>query len=240
MKAVIVIPTYNERENIVPLLEKALAQDPRLEALVVDDASPDGTAELVEEYGRKFGRAVVLRRAGKLGLGTAYLDGFRRALDAGADLVLQMDADHSHDPAYLPRLLEAAGHYDLVLGSRYLTGVNVVNWPLSRLILSWLANRYARFVTGVPVTDLTGGYKCWRRETLEAIDFGRIYSDGYGFQIEMTFATWRGGYSVHETPIVFVDRHSGTSKFGRRIIWEAFWLVWRLRLDPRSRARRKS
>lgn len=240
MKAVIVIPTYNERENIVPLLEKALARDPRLEALVVDDASPDGTAELVEAYARTAGRVTVLRRPGKLGLGTAYLDGFRRALDAGADIVIQMDADHSHDPEFLPQFLAAAADHDLVLGSRYLTGVNVVNWPLSRLILSWFANRYARLVTGVPVTDLTGGYKCWRRAALDAVDFDRICSDGYGFQIEMTFAAWRGGYTVREIPIIFVDRHSGSSKLSRRIVWEALWLVWRLRLDPRPRARRKS
>jgi dolichol-phosphate mannosyltransferase len=229
MKALVVIPTYNEKDNILSLLQKILSRDPRLEALVVDDASPDGTGNLVEEFSRANPRVSLLRRPGKLGLGSAYRDGFRRALDAGADLVLQMDADHSHDPAYLPDFLATAEKYDLVLGSRYLTGINVVNWPLTRLILSYSANRYARLVTGVPVRDLTGGYKCFRRSVLEAIDFSRVRSDGYGFQIETTFQAWRRGFRIREIPIVFVDRHSGTSKLSRRIIWEALWLVWRLR-----------
>ena len=237
MKAVVVVPTYNERENIIPLLEQVLAQDPCLEALVVDDGSPDGTGELVEDWARRNHRVSILHRPSKMGLGSAYLDGFRKALAAGADLILEMDADHSHDPKYLPAFLEAAGDHDLVLGSRYLTGVNVVNWPLFRLFLSYTANRYARLVTGVPVSDLTGGFKCFRREVLEAIDFSQVQSDGYAFQIEMTFNAWRRGFSITEIPIVFVDRHSGTSKLNRGIIWEALWLVWRLRLEGAGRPR---
>jgi len=235
MKALVVIPTYNERENILPLLVKVLAQDECLSVLVVDDGSPDGTGDLVEEFGRRNERVSILRRPGKLGLGSAYRDGFRRALETDADLVIQMDADHSHDPVYLKDFLAAAEENDLVLGSRYLDGINVVNWPLSRLILSYSANRYARLVTGVPVRDLTGGYKCFRRTVLESIDFTLVRSDGYGFQIETTFQAWRRGFRIREIPIVFVDRHSGTSKLSRRIIWEALWLVWRLRLGGGAR-----
>ena len=237
MKAVVVIPTYNERENILPLIAQVLALKESLEVLVVDDSSPDGTGELVEDLSRRNERVSILRRPAKRGLGTAYLEGFRAALARGADLVLQMDADHSHDPAYLPRFLAAAAEHDLVLGSRYLTGINVVNWPLSRLILSYLANRYARVLTGVPVADLTGGFKCFRRRVLEAIPFERIRSDGYGFQIEMTFQAWRRGFRIVEIPIVFVDRHSGSSKLSRRIIWEALWLVWRLGMTARFGSR---
>lgn len=223
---------------MLSLIEQVLPIDAALHVLVVDDSSPDGTGDLVEEYGRKEPRVSVLRRPGKMGLGTAYVAGFRRALADGADLVLEMDADHSHDPRHLPALLAAAETHDVVLGSRYLHGVNVVNWPLSRLILSKFANMYARFVTGVPVCDLTGGYKCFRRVVLEGIELERIRSDGYAFQIELTWMAWRLGYRITEVPIIFWERQAGASKLSRRIIWEALWLVWRLRLGPAPRLRR--
>jgi dolichol-phosphate mannosyltransferase len=232
LKAIVVVPTYNERENVLSLIDQVLPIHPELHVLVVDDSSPDGTGELVAELARREPRVSLLRRPSKLGLGSAYRAGFKQALAAGADLVLEMDADHSHDPRHLPAFLAAAETHDVVLGSRYQHGVNVVNWPLSRLILSMAANRYARLVTGVPVFDLTGGYKCFRRHVLEAIDLDRVRSDGYAFQIELTWVAWRLGYSITEVPIVFWERQAGASKLSRSIIWEALWLVWRLRLGP--------
>jgi dolichol-phosphate mannosyltransferase len=233
VKVLVIIPTYNERENLGDLVPQVLALDPDLEILVVDDGSPDGTGDLAEELGRSTGRVHTLRRPGKMGLGSAYVDGFRWALSrSDAEFVFEMDADFSHDPRYLPEMLQVAEHEeaDLVIGSRYLGGgANVVNWPIRRLILSYGANVYARIVTGLPLTDSTGGYKCFRRRVLEAIDLDRIRSDGYGFQIEMNFHAWKRGFRIREVPIVFVDRHSGTSKMNRKIIHEAFWLVWKLR-----------
>jgi dolichol-phosphate mannosyltransferase len=232
LRVLVVIPTYNERENLRNLVPQVLELAPDLEILVVDDNSPDGTGDLAEELSVETGRVHVLRRAGKLGLGSAYVEGFRWALaNTDARFVFEMDADFSHDPKYLPDMLrKAEGGADLVVGSRYLGGgANVVNWPISRLILSYSANVYARIVTGLPLTDSTGGYKCFRRGVLEAIDLGRIRSDGYGFQIEMNFHSWKLGFRIEEVPIVFVDRHSGTSKMDRKIIIEAFWLVWKLR-----------
>jgi dolichol-phosphate mannosyltransferase len=227
---VVVIPTYNERENIATLVPLVLAAAPGIEVLVVDDASPDGTAAAVEGLARTDARVHLHKRPGKLGLGSAYVEGFRRALDLGADLVLQMDADFSHDPKYIPALLEAIASCDLVIGSRYVSGVNVVNWPLSRLILSYSANVYTRLVTGLPIRDSTGGFKCFRRATLEAIGFETARSDGYAFQIEMNHRAHIAGFRVREIPIVFVDRLQGTSKMSKTIIWEAIWMVWRLRL----------
>lgn len=233
MKALIIIPTYNERANLTELVPLVLRADPGVEILVVDDASPDGTGELAEGFAKSTGRVHVLHRPGKLGLGSAYVDGFRWALaSTNAKFIFEMDADFSHDPRYLPEMLriaEAEG-CDLVLGSRYVGGgANVVNWPIRRLILSYSANVYARIVTGLPLRDSTGGFKCFRREVLESIDLTQIRSDGYGFQIEMNFHSWKRGFKIREIPIVFVDRHSGTSKMNRKIIAEAFWLVWKLR-----------
>jgi dolichol-phosphate mannosyltransferase len=230
VEKLVIIPTYNERENIEPLLDRLLALPFGLEVLVVDDRSPDGTAELVQARQRLDPRVHLLERPGKMGLGSAYRDGFRYALDRGAEYVFEMDADFSHDPDAIGAFLEQARDYDLVLGSRYLHGkVTVVNWPLSRLILSYSANLYARWITGLPVMDCTGGFKCFRRRALESVRLDQVRSDGYAFQIEMTYKCWQRGMRIREIPIVFVDRRAGVSKMNRRIIWEALWMVWRLR-----------
>jgi dolichol-phosphate mannosyltransferase len=229
-RALVIVPTYNERENIPRIVPLILAQDPRLEVLVVDDASPDGTGRIADELSAANPRVHVLHRAGKLGLGTAYLTGFRWGLDHGYDVVFEMDADFSHDPSHLPQFLSAIEEYDLVLGSRYLEGrVTVANWPIGRLLLSYFANVYARWVTGLPVADSTGGFKCFRREVLEAIDLERVESNGYAFQIEMSFRAWKKGFRIGEIPIVFVDRNIGESKMSKRIVREAVWRVWRFR-----------
>ena len=231
MEKLVIIPTYDERDNVIPLLDRLLALPYGLEVLVVDDSSPDGTADLVAERMAREPRVHLLRRPTKLGLGSAYRDGFRYALERGAEYIFEMDADFSHDPAAIGQFLEHAVDHDLVLGSRYLNGgVTVVNWPLSRLILSYSANLYTRWVTGLPVHDATGGFKCFRRRALEAVRLDRVRSDGYAFQIEMSFKCWRRGMRIREIPILFVDRRAGTSKMNRRIIWEAVWMVWRLRL----------
>ncbi|TMQ51885.1 MAG: polyprenol monophosphomannose synthase [Candidatus Eisenbacteria bacterium] len=230
MEKLVIVPTYNERENIEPLLQRLLSLPHDLHVLVVDDASPDGTGEFVESWARNQPRLHVLRRPGKLGLGSAYRDGFRYALKNGAEYVFEMDADFSHDPDSIGEFLRNASEVDVVLGSRYLNGVTVVNWPLQRLILSYAANLYTRVVTGMPVKDATGGYKCFRRRALESIRLDRVRSDGYAFQIEMSYKCWRKGFRIREIPILFVDRRAGFSKMNRRIIWEAVWMVWRLRL----------
>jgi dolichol-phosphate mannosyltransferase len=228
--ALVIVPTYNERENIPRLIPEILSRDPRLEVLVVDDNSPDGTGDLVAEMAAEEPRLHILRRAGKLGLGTAYLDGFRWGLDRSYDCLFEMDADFSHDPAHLPKFLEAIDSYDVVLGSRYLHGrVTVVNWPISRLLLSYFANVYARWVTGLPLADATGGFKCFRREVLQAIALDRVESNGYAFQIEMSFRAWKKGFRLGEIPIMFVDRDIGESKMSKKIVREAVWRVWRLR-----------
>lgn len=229
-KALVIVPTYNERENIERLIDRVLAQDARLEILVVDDASPDGTGAVVDSIVTANRRVHVMHRAGKMGLGTAYLAGFRWALERDYAFVLEMDADFSHDPIHLPQFLAAAANADLVVGSRYQQGrVTVVNWPIARLILSYGANIYARRVTGLQLWDATGGFKCFRREVLAAIDLDDVRSNGYAFQIEMSFRAWRKGFKIAEIPIVFVDRSEGTSKMSFNIQREAFWMVWRLR-----------
>jgi len=230
VEKLVIIPTYNERENIEAILDRVLAQPHGLEVLVVDDGSPDGTGELVEARAGKDPRVHVLRRPGKMGLGSAYRDGFRYALDHGAQYIFEMDADFSHDPDSIGEFLKNAQEVDVVLGSRYLHGVTVVNWPLSRLILSYCANRYTRIVTGLPVNDATGGFKCFRRRALEGVRLDRVQSDGYAFQIEMSFKCWKRGFTIREIPILFVDRRAGVSKMNRRIVWEAAWMVWKLRL----------
>jgi dolichol-phosphate mannosyltransferase len=229
-RAVVVIPTYNEIENLALLVPKVLAQDPRLEVLVVDDASPDGTGKLADDLARGSPRVHVLHRAVKEGLGPAYRAGLRRALELGADLVIQMDADFSHPPEALPTLLAAVEHHDVVLGSRYLEGITVVNWPIQRILLSWFGNWYARKVTGLAITDTTGGFRCIRRELLERVGFERIRSNGYAFQIELNYRMVKSGARVTEIPFFFLDRTRGLSKLTKRIALEALWIVWWLRI----------
>lgn len=229
MDKLVIIPTYNELENIDAMIEKLLGLPYGLDVLIVDDNSPDGTAARVEAWQAKSERVHLLKRPGKMGLGSAYRDGFRYALAKGAEYIFEMDADFSHDPEAIGEFLEAAQDADIVLGSRYLNGVTVVNWPLSRLILSYSANVYTRLVTGLPLADATGGYKCFRRRALEGIRLDRVKSEGYSFQIEMSFRCWKRGFRIKEIPILFVDRRAGVSKMSRRIIWEAAGMVWRLR-----------
>jgi len=230
VEKLIIVPTYNERENIDRLLTRLLALPYDLQVLVVDDHSPDGTGDLVAARMEGEPRIHLLRRAGKLGLGSAYRDGFRYALDQGAQLVFEMVADFSHDPDAIGSFLDAIPDADVVLGSRYLNGVTVVNWPLGRLILSYSANVYTRLITGLPVRDATGGFKCFRRRALESVRLDKVRSDGYAFQIEMSYKCWRRGMRIREIPIVFTERHAGVSKMNRRIVWEAVFMVWRLRL----------
>ncbi len=230
MKGFVVIPTYNEAENIGCLVPLVLARDAGLSVLVVDDSSPDGTAAIVKSLPDYGGRIRLLERPVKSGLGAAYIAGFQWVLaNSDAEVVFEMDADFSHDPAALDEFLLAIRDADVVLGSRYLSGVTVVNWPLRRLVLSIGANIYTRIVTGMPIKDSTGGFKCFRREVLAALPLARIKSDGYGFQIEVSWHCWRRGFRIREIPIVFTDRRVGISKMSRRIIWEAMWMVWTLR-----------
>jgi dolichol-phosphate mannosyltransferase len=230
-RALVIIPTYNEAINLPPIVPLVLVQDQRLEVLVVDDNSPDGTGQLADELARTTPRVHVLHREGKLGLGTAYITGFKWALERGYDFVFEMDADFSHDPAHLNEFLKAIEDADVVLGSRYLNGkVTVVNWPMGRLMLSYLANIYARWFTGLRIWDLTGGFKCFRRRVLETIDLSQVVSNGYAFQIEMSVRAWRKGFKLREIPIVFVDRTVGQSKMNKAIVREAVWKVPRLRL----------
>lgn len=231
MKTLVIIPTYNERENLVELLDRLFAQPvDDLNVLIVDDASPDGTGALADEIKARDPRVDVLHRAGKLGLGSAYVAGFRYALERDYEFVFEMDADFSHNPDSIPEFLREIEGADLVVGSRYLNGVTVVNWPLMRLVLSYGANLYTRIITGLPLKDATGGFKCFRRRVLQALDLSRVRSDGYGFQIEINFKAWRKGFRLREIPILFVDRRAGVSKMSRRIVWEAAWMVWRLRV----------
>ncbi len=230
-KILVIIPTYNEVENIQKLIPLVLIQDPCIDVLVIDDSSPDGTAEQVEKMMAKTDRRLhLIKRSRKKGLGTAYVDGFKYALKEEYDLIFEMDADFSHDPDTIPKFLETIEAYDLVVGSRYIRGVNVINWPMPRLILSWLANFYTRIITGLPLKDATSGFKCFKRNVLEAIDLDNVHSDGYAFQIEIDFKVWKKGFRVKEIPIVFVDRYIGISKMNHRIVREAVWMVWKLRL----------
>lgn len=229
-RGLVIIPTYNERDNIARLIDQVLARDDRLDVLVVDDGSPDGTGPIVDEIKATNPRVDVIHRPSKLGLGTAYIAGFKWALARRYGFVFEMDGDFSHDPAHLPQFLEALEGADLVLGSRYRNGrVTVVNWPVGRLLLSYAANVYARVVTGLQLFDSTGGFKCFRREVLEALELDAVRSSGYAFQIEMNFRTWKKGFRIVEIPIVFVDRSEGESKMSKKIVREAVWMVWRLR-----------
>ena len=230
-RALVCVPNYNESENLPKIVPAILAQDPRLDVLVIDDGSPDGTGKLADQMAAAEPRIHVLHRTAKEGLGKAYLAGFRWALERDYGFIFEMDADFSHDPKYLKDFLKAIGDADLVLGSRYKTGVNVVNWPMGRLLLSFFANKYVRWVTGMPLTDATGGFKCFRRAVLESIDLSKVQSNGYSFQIEMSFRARRKGFRLLEIPIVFVDRMEGQSKMNKKIVREAIWMVPWLRLS---------
>ncbi|MGC9366536.1 MAG: polyprenol monophosphomannose synthase [bacterium] len=230
MKALVIIPTYNEIENIHRIISAVLKQHPSIEILIVDDNSPDGTGDEVEKMRADNSRIHLMRRPRKLGLGTAYVAGFKWALQQNFNYVFEMDADFSHDPNDLPRFLTEIKNYDLVIGSRYIHGISVINWPMSRLLLSYFANIYASLVTGCPVKDLTAGFKCFRREVLEKLNLDRIHSDGYSFQIEIHFKVYQQGFKIKEIPIIFIDRTEGKSKMSKKIIWEAIFMVWRLRL----------
>ena len=227
----IIIPTYNEKENIQDIAEAILGLDLNLEILIVDDNSPDGTGQIADRLSEERKAVHVLHREEKAGLGAAYAAGFKYALAHQYDLIFEMDADFSHDPQYIPQFLEKIRSCDLVIGSRYTDGVNVVNWPIKRLLLSYYANVYSRIVTGMPIRDATGGYKCFRRKVLEAIDIDGVSSTGYAFQIEMTFRAWKKGFRICEFPIVFWERRKGTSKMSFRIAKEAIWMVWKLRVE---------
>lgn len=228
-KILVVIPTYNEAQNIPRLLPDILRQSPALDVLVVDDNSPDGTARIVRSMRESEPRIHILERPGKMGLGTAYVAGFKFALERDYEFVFEMDADFSHDPNEIPNFLAAAASADLVLGSRYTGGVRILNWPMQRLLLSYFANIYTRIMTGLRIDDATGGFKCFRRKVLASIDLDGIRSNGYAFQIEMSFKAWKKGFRISEVPIVFLDRQQGTSKMSKRIVYEAFFMLWKLR-----------
>lgn len=230
-RSLVVIPTYNEAENIEKLINRILSQGVSgLDILIVDDNSPDGTDQIVDRMSKHEPEVFLLKRSHKQGLGTAYVAGFKYAISHHYDYIFEMDADFSHDPDEIHNFLEKIEEYDLVIGSRYIRGVNVINWPLTRLILSLGANKYTKVITGLPINDCTGGYKCFRREVLENIDLDKIHSDGYSFQIEMNFKAWKKGFRLCEIPIIFTDRFAGSSKMSKRIIREAVWMVWRLKI----------
>ena len=229
-KVLIIVPTYNEVDNIEKLIRDINTINSSLDILIVDDNSPDGTGNRVKKLKEQIDNLYLIEREGKLGLGTAYVAGFKFALQNGYSLIFEMDADFSHDPKEIPNFLEAIKDSDVVIGSRYIKGVNVVNWPLSRLLLSYFANRYTRLVTGLPLCDSTGGYKCFKREVLESINLEEIRSGGYSFQIEMNFKAWKNGFKLKEIPIIFIDRAIGKSKMSKQIIREAVWMVWKLKI----------
>lgn len=229
-RTLVVTPTYNEADNIEKFIDRVLSQTPDIEMLIVDDNSPDGTGNIVEKITARNPRVHLLRRAGKMGLGTAYVEGFRYAITNAYDLVFEMDADFSHSPDEIPNFLQMMESHDLVLGSRYTNGVRVVNWPIRRLLLSYSANVYTRIITGMPIKDSTSGFKCFRRKVLESINLNKIKSNGYAFQIEMTFKAWTKGYKVAEHPIIFFERASGVSKMSKSIVYEAAFMVWKLKV----------
>ncbi len=229
-RALIIFPTYNERENIEKIVHAVLPLDPRIHVLIVDDNSPDGTGEIADRLVEQQVNVNVLHREIKDGLGRAYIAGFKWAIEHEYDYIFEMDADFSHGPEYIRDFLKEIQNYDLVIGSRYISGVNVINWPMSRLLLSYYANVYTRIITRLPLRDATGGFKCFRREVLEAIDLDDVQSSGYTFQIEMSLRVWRKKFSIKEIPIIFVDRIAGTSKMSKKIVREAIWMVWMLRI----------
>ncbi len=230
MKALVIIPTYNERDNIQKIAREVLSVSEHTEVLIVDDNSPDGTGKVADEMAKASHRVHTLHRAGKLGLGSAYIEGFRYAMSNGYDYVFEMDADFSHDPKEIPNFLDAITKYDVVVGSRYVGGVRILNWPIKRLMLSYGASMYTRMITGLKLIDCTSGFKCFRRDVLEALDLDKIHSDGYSFQIEMSFLCQQKGFSLKEIPIVFADRKEGTSKMNKGIVFEALAVVWILKI----------
>jgi dolichol-phosphate mannosyltransferase len=229
-RALIIFPTYNERDNIEKIVHSVMPLDPRIHVLIVDDNSPDGTGEIADRLAADFSKVYVLHRAEKQGLGRAYIAGFHWAIEQRFDFIFEMDADFSHSPEYLKDFLKEIQNSDLVIGSRYLSGVNVINWPMGRLLLSYYANVYTRVVTGLPLRDATGGFKCFRREVLQAINLDQVKSTGYAFQIEMSMRAWKKGFRIREIPIIFYDRVAGQSKMSKKIMREAIWMVWALRL----------
>ncbi len=246
MKYLVIIPTYNEIDNIESIIKAVLEQSGLpfaskpdtnnqtdyydLNMLIVDDNSPDKTSDKVLEMQALDKRIFLLKRPGKNGLGTAYVEGFKYALKENYDAIIQMDADFSHDPAMIPQMIQLSGKYDIVIGSRYISGINVVNWPLSRLILSFMASKYVQIITGMPVKDPTGGFKCIKKEVLKKIKLDQIMADGYSFQIEINFRAWVNHFRIKEMSIVFTDRRSGQSKMSKKIIYEAIYMVWKLKL----------
>ena len=230
MKTLVISPTYNERKNITALVEAVFKVNPDYHLLIIDDNSPDGTADLVKELQLRYDNLFLEERPGKAGLGTAYIFGFKWALERNYDIVVQMDADMSHDPNEIKVMVNLLGDYDVVIGSRYIDGVSVIHWPIRRLLLSYGANVYSRIVTGLPVKDSTGGFKAWQRKVLETIDFDVVKSQGYSFQIEMNWRAWQKGFSLHEHPIIFTDRTIGESKMSRGIMLEAMIVIWRMRV----------
>jgi dolichol-phosphate mannosyltransferase len=231
--SLVVIPTYNEAHNIGKLIEILMGLEESVHVLVIDDGSPDGTAEIVKNLSHTFtGKIFLIEREGKLGLGTAYVAGFRYALENGYTYICEMDADFSHNPEDIPRLIEAVkkGDADIAVGSRYSNGISIVNWPLSRLILSYGANLYARWITGLPIKDTTAGFKCIHRDVLKAIDLNKIRSNGYAFQIEIHFRAWKAGFRLREISIIFREREEGVSKMSKAIVREAVWRVWGLKI----------
>lgn len=229
-RALIIFPTYNERDNIRKIVHAVLPLDPRIHVLIVDDSSPDGTGDVADGLAAEESKVEVMHRPNKEGLGRAYIAGFKWAIERGFDFIFEMDADFSHGPEYIPDFLKEIQNNDLVIGSRYISGVNVINWPMSRLLLSYFANAYTRIVTGMPLRDGTGGFKCFRREVLESIDLDKVQASGYVFQIEMSMRTWKKGFRIKEIPIIFTDRVAGVSKMSKKIMREAIWMVWALRL----------
>lgn len=229
-RALIIFPTYNERENIEKIVHAVLPMDPRVNVLIVDDNSPDGTGKLADRLAEQEEKVNVLHRQEKNGLGRAYIAGFKWAIERGYDYIFEMDADFSHSPEYVRDFLREIRDHDVVVGSRYISGVNVINWPMSRLLLSYFANVYTRIVTGLPMRDATGGFKCFRRKVLETIDLDAVRSSGYAFQIEMSMRAWKHRFRIKEIPIIFYDRTAGESKMSKKIMMEAVYRVWWLRL----------
>lgn len=229
-KALIIFPTYNEKDNIEKIVHAVLPLDPRIHVLIVDDNSPDGTGEIADRLVAQESKVNVLHREKKDGLGRAYIAGFKWAIEKEFDYIFEMDADFSHGPEFIKDFLKEITEYDLVIGSRYISGVNVINWPMSRLLLSYFANVYTRIVAGIPLRDATGGFKCFRRIVLETIDLDNVHSSGYSFQIEMSMRAMKKGFRIKEIPIVFYERVAGTSKMSKKIMREAIWMVWLLRL----------
>lgn len=229
-KSLVIIPTYNESDNVEQMLATLNRLYPELSVLIIEDGSPDGTAAIVKRFQANHPNVHMIERQGKLGLGTAYITGFKWALEKGYEFVFEMDCDFSHDPKDVAALLNAAQNCDLAIGSRYIGGIRILNWPMKRLLLSYFASIYTQIITGMKIQDATGGFKCFRASTLRQIDLNKIFSNGYSFQIELNYKTWKKGLKLQEVPITFSERREGQSKMSRKIIWEAVWAVWRLRL----------